>query len=107
VTITAVREGVRQDADDTETLTIQQNGHILTVTGAPPERNRISRGILEVMRRSVLTADVKGAWEDLRAWAAEFGLLVDSRDDVPKGASRDDRYQGLAASGLMPLSPTR
>jgi hypothetical protein len=81
IDIQSLREGRIEGADDTETLTIRKDGHVMTVTGAPPERCRIGRGIVEVMKRSRLDADVTGTWDDLRAWAAEVGLLVDPRDD--------------------------
>lgn len=101
MTMTAVREGLVKGADDTETLAIRQDGHTLTVTGAPPGRNRIGPGILEVMRRTELTADTKGTWEDFRTWAGELGLFVDPQDYPPDEPSRDERYEGLFLSGLI------
>jgi hypothetical protein len=90
VTITAVREGRKKGADDTETLTICQDGHTLILTGVPPERCRLARGIVEVMRRSVLTAEVRCTWADFREWAAGLSLLVDPLDDP----APDDRTPG-------------
>jgi len=90
MTITAVREGRKKGADDTETLTICQDGHTLTITRAPPERCRIARGICEVMRRSMLTATTRATWNDFREWAAGLGLFVDPLDD----RAPDDRGSG-------------
>jgi len=91
VTITAVREGRKKGADDTETLAIGQDGHALTVTGAPPERCRIGRGILEVMSRSMLTADVRCTWRQLREYGLkELGIFIDPLDDQPE---EPDRYE--------------
>jgi hypothetical protein len=91
MTITAVREGRKKGADDTETLTIRQDGHTLIVTRAPPERCRIARGICEVMRRSRLSADVRCAWRELREYAlGELHLIIDPMDDP----APDDRTPG-------------
>ncbi len=105
--ITAVPEGRIKGADDTETLTIRQDGHTLTALGAPPARNRVDRGVREVMRRTELTADVSGSWDDLRAWAAELGLIVDPRDDPPREPGLAERYRNPVAAQIERLSGLR
>jgi len=85
-----------------ERLELRQDGHILVIVDAPPPRNRLERGIREVMKRTRLIADVTGSWAQMRAWSAEVGLLVDPLDDPRNKRTEDlaERYRNPVARML-------